>query len=109
MKVESIAADNEVFGCVLGVLIAGTGAGAEDGDEGDGDGDDEKLEVPFCGVWRFDPVSGRAVEHWENAADPGRVVGWIRNNARMREKGRERDTRGEKSVSGGGLADKLPN
>ena len=84
MKVESIAADNEVFGCVLGVLTAGA----------DGDGDDEKLEVPFCGVWRFDPVSGRAVEHWENAADPGRVVGWI-NARREREKGREKGREGE--------------
>jgi predicted SnoaL-like aldol condensation-catalyzing enzyme len=34
--------------------------------------------MPFCGVWRFDE-SGRAVEHWENAAYPEALGKWLRS------------------------------
>lgn len=61
MDVESITA-NEHFGAVMGVLRA-TKAGMED------------LAIPFCGVWRFQ--NGWAVEHWENAVDPGRLKIWL--------------------------------
>ncbi|KAK4124837.1 hypothetical protein N657DRAFT_334915 [Parathielavia appendiculata] len=36
-----------------------------------------RIEMPFCGVWRFDEM-GRAVEHWENAASPETLVNWLR-------------------------------
>ncbi|KAL2126279.1 hypothetical protein VTI74DRAFT_1268 [Chaetomium olivicolor] len=39
-------------------------------------GERGKFEVPFCGVWRFDE-DGRAVEHWENAADPAALARWL--------------------------------
>ncbi|KAK0658098.1 hypothetical protein B0T16DRAFT_402990 [Cercophora newfieldiana] len=61
MDVQSIAA-NENFGTVMGVLRA-TKPGCED------------LAIPFCGVWRFE--GGWAVEHWENAVDPGRFAVWL--------------------------------
>ncbi|KAK3387932.1 hypothetical protein B0H63DRAFT_521947 [Podospora didyma] len=63
MDVESITA-NEHFGTVLGTLRASKTGRKDD------------LAVPFCGVWRFDD-SGRAVEHWENAADPMAVAKWL--------------------------------
>jgi hypothetical protein len=71
MEVESIrVSETGVFGCALGVLRAFRcrGRGAEGGGDGDG-GDEEgeagmeKIEMSFCGVWRFDEM-GMAVEHW---------------------------------------------
>ncbi|AEO54745.1 hypothetical protein MYCTH_2123653 [Thermothelomyces thermophilus ATCC 42464] len=35
------------------------------------------IEMPFCGVWMFDEM-GRAVEHWENVADPEALSRWLR-------------------------------
>ncbi|KAK4209299.1 hypothetical protein QBC37DRAFT_294900 [Rhypophila decipiens] len=61
MDVQSIEA-NQHFGAVLGVLRA-TKPGGQD------------LAVPFCGVWRF--LDGKAVEHWENAADPMALEKWL--------------------------------
>ncbi|KAK4102254.1 hypothetical protein N658DRAFT_469834 [Parathielavia hyrcaniae] len=87
MDVESItvAADGG-FGCVMGVLRVGgccflpfRNSGMEDG-SGSGKasfGPRRRIEMPFCGVWRFDSM-GRAVEHWENAADPETLVRWLR-------------------------------
>jgi hypothetical protein len=62
MDVESITANHE-FGCVMGVLRA-TKQGRPD------------LAIPFCGVWRF--KDGLAVEHWENAANPGLLGAWLK-------------------------------
>ncbi|KAM7185811.1 hypothetical protein V8F33_012201 [Rhypophila sp. PSN 637] len=61
MEVQSIEA-NEHFGAVLGVLRA-TKSGRHD------------LAIPFCGLWRFQ--DGKAVEHWENAADPRALARWL--------------------------------
>ncbi|KAM7189456.1 nuclear transport factor 2 family protein [Rhypophila sp. PSN 637] len=61
MDVQSIDG-NEHFGVVLGVLRA-TRSGREE------------LAIPFCGVWRFQ--HGKAVEHWENAADPKVLKKWL--------------------------------
>ncbi|KAK0631200.1 hypothetical protein B0T14DRAFT_501292 [Immersiella caudata] len=61
MDVQSISA-NEHFGSVMGVLRASK-TGRED------------LAIPFCGVWRFE--GGWAVEHWENAIDPGQFALWF--------------------------------
>ena len=61
MDVESITA-NEHFGSVMGVLRATKP-------------DQKDLAIPFCGVWRFE--NGWAVEHWENAVDPGRFAVWF--------------------------------
>lgn len=81
-----------VFGCVMGVLRGGSSSsGASscegkggDGQEGRGGGEGverekqkEGIAMPFCGVWRFDEM-GRAVEHWENAADPAALGRWLR-------------------------------
>ncbi|KAK4116938.1 hypothetical protein N656DRAFT_840689 [Canariomyces notabilis] len=88
MDVESITVGADgVFGCVLGVLRAGETKGEHGQMDGDGDGEENKvgsvkkrsrgvLAVPFCGLWRFDQ-EGRAVEHWENAADPAAVAKWL--------------------------------
>ncbi|KAL2016450.1 hypothetical protein VTK56DRAFT_3501 [Thermocarpiscus australiensis] len=80
MCVSGVVA-NESFGCVLGTLKAGADC---DGHDGDGGGDDErkkkkrgKIEVAFCGVWRFDEL-GRAVEHWENVSDPVALARWLK-------------------------------
>lgn len=104
-RVESIQVDGSgTFGVVLGVLEGGlVGAGAavapagggggggsnkgasdskgvsgEESSEGDGGREREEgdIEMAFCGVWRFDEM-GRAVEHWENAADPAALVRWL--------------------------------
>ncbi|KAK3314411.1 hypothetical protein B0H66DRAFT_568410 [Apodospora peruviana] len=61
MDVESITA-NADFGTVLGTLRA-TKEGQQD------------LAIPFCGVWRFE--GGKAVEHWENAADAEGIGRWL--------------------------------
>lgn len=61
MDVESITA-NDHFGTALGVLRAKK-EGKED------------LAIPFCGVWRF--KNGKAVEHWENAADVKGFAEWV--------------------------------
>ncbi len=61
MDVESISA-NDSFGTVLGTLRAKK-KGAPD------------LAIPFCGVWRF--RNGKAVEHWENAADAEALGRWL--------------------------------
>ncbi|KAK5651254.1 hypothetical protein OQA88_12662 [Cercophora sp. LCS_1] len=61
MDVQSLTA-NEHFGTSLGVLRA-TKAGKED------------LAIPFCGVWRF--KGGKAVEHWEQAADMKAFLKWV--------------------------------
>ncbi|KAH6630373.1 hypothetical protein B0J18DRAFT_463240 [Chaetomium sp. MPI-SDFR-AT-0129] len=87
---ESIQVDGRgVFGVVLGVLegrLIGIGASgdgnkrpgeetSEGGCEGKGRKEGE-IEMAFCGVWRFDEM-GRAVEHWENAADPAALGRWL--------------------------------
>lgn len=61
MDVQSITA-NEHFGTALGFLRAKK-EGKED------------LAIPFCGVWRF--KDGKAVEHWENAADVRGFAEWV--------------------------------
>ncbi|KAH6628416.1 hypothetical protein F5144DRAFT_536873 [Chaetomium tenue] len=86
-----------VFGCVMGVLRgggssgdggvgSGSGAGSSGGERNGGEdarateGEEKQREgiaMPFCGVWRFDEL-GRAVEHWENAADPAALGRWLR-------------------------------
>jgi hypothetical protein len=63
MDVQSITA-NEHFGSVMGVLRASK-AGRKD------------LAIPFCGVWRFE--GGLAVEHWENAINPGEFALWFQD------------------------------
>lgn len=63
MDVENITA-NEHFGAVMGTLRARK--------EGKGE-----VAVPFCGLWRFE--GGKAVEHWENAVDAGRLGEWLAN------------------------------
>ncbi|KAK4041735.1 hypothetical protein C8A01DRAFT_34226 [Parachaetomium inaequale] len=98
MDVESMTVDCDgVFGCVMGVLragggssssssssslvggqgvsVGGKGQGKEDSQEGNSKGRGE-IEMRFCGVWRFDE-EGRAVEHWENAADPAALARWL--------------------------------
>jgi hypothetical protein len=128
MDVESInVAKDWSFGCVIGVLKAGSpcgssgagsasaasgcgsgeervqnngGGAAADGEGGDRGGQEEaevkggrdeayqeggrkedsqrgRIEMPFCGVWRFDEL-GRAVEHWENAAYTEALGKWLR-------------------------------
>ncbi|KAK4145754.1 uncharacterized protein C8A04DRAFT_35566 [Dichotomopilus funicola] len=83
---ESIQVDGRgVFGVVLGVLegrLIGSddnkGPGEETSErccEGKGRKEGE-IEMAFCGVWRFDGT-GRAVEHWENAADPAALGRWL--------------------------------
>lgn len=67
MDVESITA-NAHFGCAMGTLRAGGGSSGR-----------TEIAMAFCGVWRFDE-EGRAVEHWENAEDPGRLVRWLRGS-----------------------------
>ncbi|KAK4442924.1 hypothetical protein QBC34DRAFT_452814 [Podospora aff. communis PSN243] len=63
MDVQTITA-NEHFGSVMGVLRASK-AGRKD------------LAIPFCGVWRFE--GGLAIEHWENAVDPGQFALWLQD------------------------------
>ncbi|KAK4157003.1 hypothetical protein C8A00DRAFT_12105 [Chaetomidium leptoderma] len=102
MDVESITVGADgVFGCVLGVLRAGcsqapieggnnNGGRGLLGEEGRGEGygssgggsqegiiRGRRIEMAFCGLWRFDGA-GRAVEHWENAADPEALERWLR-------------------------------
>ncbi|KAK1752809.1 nuclear transport factor 2 family protein [Echria macrotheca] len=61
MEVDKITASDD-FGTVLGTLRASKPGRGE-------------VEVAFCGVWRF--KDGLAVEHWENAANPGKLVEWL--------------------------------
>ncbi|KAL2142518.1 hypothetical protein VTI28DRAFT_1075 [Corynascus sepedonium] len=74
MEVESMTVDSQnVFGCVMGVLRVGRGFGndistkyeQEEGKKTSNHqgGHKASIEMPFCGVWRFDET-GRAVEHW---------------------------------------------
>ncbi|KAK4235836.1 hypothetical protein C8A03DRAFT_17462 [Achaetomium macrosporum] len=89
MEVESITVGGGgVFACVMGMLRAEVQDEDEDQVQGSrGDGKDKKcaggsrrnrrrrIEMAFCGLWRFDDA-GRAVEHWENAADPA-ALSWL--------------------------------
>lgn len=76
MEVEDITA-NAHFGTVLGTLHAcSTGGHGEDAHH---TVREERLAMPFCGLWRF--VDGKAVEHWENAADPARLGEWLIRSA----------------------------
>ncbi|KAH8744321.1 hypothetical protein F5883DRAFT_590334 [Diaporthe sp. PMI_573] len=61
MEVDKITASDD-FGTVLGTLRASQPGRGE-------------IAVAFCGVWRF--KDGLAVEHWENAANPARLVEWL--------------------------------
>ncbi|KAK4250958.1 hypothetical protein C7999DRAFT_11279 [Corynascus novoguineensis] len=88
MEVESMTVDSRgVFGCVMGLLRAGRGFGNDISTKGEQDegketsdhhgGHKGSIEMPFCGVWRFDET-GRAVEHWYNVADPVALAKWLR-------------------------------
>lgn len=72
MHVESVTA-NAHFGAVMGVLRARKSG--------------EELALPFCGFWRFD-IDGKAVEHWENLAnpeDPARLARWIESGTKAKK------------------------
>lgn len=95
MEVESLVA-NADFGCVMGRMVAEgrsnhgeESSGNDELDDEDGRGD--RLEVSFCGVWRFEWKdeeweSGRkkrtvwAAEHWENLTVEGKeeAVRWLK-------------------------------
>lgn len=87
IEVHSISA-NEHFGAVLGTLRTGRYGQQGEGDDHEIDqaigsvsaGAEISLAMPFCGLWRF--VDGKAVEHWENAADPARLAHWLTANSR---------------------------
>lgn len=63
MEMESITA-NPHFGAVLGTLRARTAQVPG-----------QEIVMPFCGLIRF--MDGKAVELWENAADPARLKDWL--------------------------------
>ena len=80
--------DSSLVGGSAGVgdgSASGVGAGAAAGEEtedGDGKGTGKGkrrggIEMPFCGVWKFDE-EGRAIVHWENAEDPAALGRWLR-------------------------------
>lgn len=78
MEIDRITA-KEHFGAAFGTLRAKSGARGP-AHHHDGTIADD-LAMPFCGLWKF--VDGKAVEHWENAADPARLKEWLAGNLKQ--------------------------